>query len=425
MVKDFNLSKEEDIGYYVGFLGSSFCFAQFLTASFWGYLSDRFGRRPIILMALLGNSLSLLMFGVSKSLAWAITARLACGLVNGTIGVAKSLLGEITDNTNRSRAFSLMSLNFGVGTVIGPALGGLLANPAEKYPDIFGHIDFLKEYPYFLPCFCSAIITWVGFTLGYFFLPETCTTVVGYQRVEDQIAAPSHLESSNEEEVDIDDNNEAVDQITEPQSTGLGTAAISSIFSYSILAFSDVYFAECFPLWAVTQPTIGLGFDGREIGIAFTVCGTIMLFNQLIIYPEVAKRTTTKQLYQISTIVLIIFPLMFPLISNYVAGNANLRWLLWPTLLLTMGLRTITNGFLFTSIFVLITVSAKGGQLGTVNGIAHAAASLTRTFAPTVGGISFAWSLQNGLPPPLNHLFIFTTLTIVSILLAIQTYFML
>lgn len=74
-------------------------------------------------MALLGNSLSLLMFGVSKSLAWAITARLSCGLVNGTIGVAKSLLGEITDSTNRSRAFSLMSLNFGVGTVIGPALG--------------------------------------------------------------------------------------------------------------------------------------------------------------------------------------------------------------------------------------------------------------------------------------------------------------
>ncbi|KAJ3275855.1 hypothetical protein HDV01_006721 [Terramyces sp. JEL0728] len=297
MVKDFNLSKEEDIGYYVGFLGSSFCFAQFLTASFWGYLSDRFGRRPIILMALLGNSLSLLMFGVSKSLAWAISARLACGLVNGSIGVAKSLLGEITDSTNRARAFSLMSLNFGIGSVIGPALGnqwiivgGMLAKPAEKYPDVFGNVEFLKEYPYFLPCLCSAAITWVGFTLGYFFLPETCSTIVRYQRIGDE---PVEQQIDEADEVNVEaqlESPRAADLVAESaqltESRGLGFAAVTSIFSYSILAFSDVYFVECFPLWAVAQSPIGLGFDGKQIGMAFAICGVIMLFNQLVIYPE-------------------------------------------------------------------------------------------------------------------------------------------
>lgn len=100
MVKDFGIIPSQ-IGYYVGFLASSFSFAQLLTSFWWGWLSDRIGRRPVLLIGLVGNAFSLLLFGLSHSLTWAILTRTMSGLLNGNIGVAKSVIGEITDSTNR------------------------------------------------------------------------------------------------------------------------------------------------------------------------------------------------------------------------------------------------------------------------------------------------------------------------------------
>ena len=77
---------------------------------FWGWISDRIGRRPVIVIGLLGNTITNLSFGVSHSLSWAIFSRLSCGLLNGNVAVAKSILGEITDSTNQSMGFSLFGL---------------------------------------------------------------------------------------------------------------------------------------------------------------------------------------------------------------------------------------------------------------------------------------------------------------------------
>jgi MFS family permease len=108
MVRDFGIAKDEkDIGFYVGFIASSFSLAQFLTSIFWGWMSDKVGRRPVLLLGLLGNTITIIMFGQSHSLTWAIISRSLCGFLNGNIGVAKSLLGEITDTSNEARAYSL------------------------------------------------------------------------------------------------------------------------------------------------------------------------------------------------------------------------------------------------------------------------------------------------------------------------------
>ncbi|CAG8791357.1 11905_t:CDS:2, partial [Acaulospora morrowiae] len=88
------------------------------------------------------------------------------------IGVAKSMLGEITDRTNQTKAFSLFGFCWGIGC-IGPAIGGYLSNPVDNYPQVFGNCIFLKTYPYFLPCAIAALISLIGFVIGYFKLPET------------------------------------------------------------------------------------------------------------------------------------------------------------------------------------------------------------------------------------------------------------
>lgn len=77
----------------------------------------------------------------------------------------------------RAQAFSLMPLMYGLGSIIGPILGGFLSHPVENLPMIFGNLgvvtEFLSYYPYFLPCFISAMICVCGLTFGYFFLQET------------------------------------------------------------------------------------------------------------------------------------------------------------------------------------------------------------------------------------------------------------
>ncbi|KAG0200866.1 hypothetical protein BGX28_006177 [Mortierella sp. GBA30] len=91
----------------------------------------------------------------------------------GNIGVAKSMLGEIADSSNQSQAFGLFGFAWGIGMIVGPVLGGYLANPATTFPDTFGKWAFFIEYPYFLPCFVAAIGSVIGFIVGYFFLEET------------------------------------------------------------------------------------------------------------------------------------------------------------------------------------------------------------------------------------------------------------
>ncbi|GJJ76945.1 hypothetical protein EMPS_09304 [Entomortierella parvispora] len=174
MVRDFHITEnEEEIGFFCGLIASSFFFAQFCTSIFWGYMSDRYGRRPILLLGLIGSTIACLFFGLSKSLVWAITSRSMCGLLNGNVGVAKSMLGEIADSTNQSQAFSIFGFAWGIGMIIGPVLGGYLANPAQNFPDTFGQWPFFIKYPYFLPCFVAATGSVAGFTVGYFFLEET------------------------------------------------------------------------------------------------------------------------------------------------------------------------------------------------------------------------------------------------------------
>ena len=98
-------------------IASMFFITQFLTAISWGKVSDRIGRRPVLLIGLIGNGISSCLFGLSKSLAWAMATRAFCGMMNGNGGVARSLVSEITDRTNKAKAFSIFGFCWGAGLI--------------------------------------------------------------------------------------------------------------------------------------------------------------------------------------------------------------------------------------------------------------------------------------------------------------------
>ena len=175
-------------------MASSFTGAQFLTAMMWGKISDsdRGGRKLVLLIGLSGTAVSCLGFGFAKTFWQAILFRTMGGALNGNIGVMRTMVSEIVqekkyghrrslprsylliDTRYQSRAFLLFPMCFNIGIIIGPVLGGLLADPAGSYPGTFGHVAFLRRFPYAPPNILSALFLFSA-TLGVFFgLREVC-----------------------------------------------------------------------------------------------------------------------------------------------------------------------------------------------------------------------------------------------------------
>ncbi|KAH7304356.1 major facilitator superfamily domain-containing protein [Rhexocercosporidium sp. MPI-PUGE-AT-0058] len=142
-----------------GLMVSSFTGAQCLTAMMWGRISDseKCGRKVVLLIGLLGTSISCLGFGFSKTFWQAMLFRTMGGALNGNIGVMKTMVSEIVEEKKyQSRAFLLLPMCFNIGIIIGPILGGLLADPANSYPSLFGQNQWLRKFPYAAPNVLSA-----------------------------------------------------------------------------------------------------------------------------------------------------------------------------------------------------------------------------------------------------------------------------
>lgn len=139
------------VSFYAGLVASCFSFAQFISAFFWGWFSDKIGRRPVLLIGMLGNIITAPLFGFAPTYTLAIIFRSISGLVNGNVGVAKAYAREITDDTNCTKMFSYLGFSWGLGVVIGPVLGGVLSHPSRRLPSVFTETGIFGEHPYLLP----------------------------------------------------------------------------------------------------------------------------------------------------------------------------------------------------------------------------------------------------------------------------------
>jgi len=102
MVKEFGVAeKEEDIGFYVGLLGSAFYFSLCITNIFWGHLSDKFGRKPILLCNIVGTCIGTIVFGSSQAFPISLLGRFIAGSCSANGTVAKGMLGDIIDESQR------------------------------------------------------------------------------------------------------------------------------------------------------------------------------------------------------------------------------------------------------------------------------------------------------------------------------------
>ncbi|KAJ2962067.1 hypothetical protein NQZ79_g2729 [Umbelopsis isabellina] len=412
-------------------------------------LSDRIGRRPVILSGLMGTMISIFLFGLSKSFAWAILSRSLCGILNGNVGVLKytqSMIAEITvesSEADRARAFSLLPLMFGLGSIIGPILGGFLADPVKNYPSIFGNLgivtEFLTSYRYFLPSLVATSICFCGWVFGQLYLEET----LNGKRPQDKKAQKEEEErllanaranystfSDNESSSGAVSPTPTIHEaphkptfreaITPPviaASISFGLVALHGVFYDGKLLFNseqciniyyvaDYFFAiisELYSLWLSTSREHGgMGFISKEIGLSMSIVGFFTLFVQLVLWPRLAGRFGVLRLFRICLACFAVVDLLQSFIRYLyhvptLDGTTETKQWVWVGLMCCLAMKTICSTISFTSVFVLVSYSApRMDTLGAVNGFSQCVASGCRATGPAICGILWDYSNHAG-----------------------------
>ena len=157
---------------WVGIVISVYSLAQFIFTPILGSLSDRMGRRPILMFGLLSNTVFFTIFGLSGSLTMAVVARFLAGAGNGNIAVARAYIGDISESKDVAKRMGMIGAAFGLGFMIGPFIGGVLSDPAAGIgPPFDGQI--WVDHPYLLPCLFSSTLSLFSFALAVTQLPES------------------------------------------------------------------------------------------------------------------------------------------------------------------------------------------------------------------------------------------------------------
>ncbi|KAK3721810.1 hypothetical protein LTR37_002975 [Vermiconidia calcicola] len=185
MVQDLRGSST-NASFYAGLLVSAYAFGEVLTAVIWGNISDRIGRKPIVLSGLCGVALSCLMFGFAKKYWVALVARLVGGMLNGNVAVMQTMLAEMVKRPEHEpTAYAIHPFVWHAGGILGSAMGGYLAQPAHYYPTVFSPDGLFGRYPYLLPNLVCVVVIVIAVIQGMIFLEETNPMLVAKAKAKE------------------------------------------------------------------------------------------------------------------------------------------------------------------------------------------------------------------------------------------------
>ena len=327
-------------GLQVGLLMTIYSAAQLVAAPLWGRLSDRVGRRPVLLVSLLGSTVSYAIAALAGSLWVLFLARLLGGLSGGNISAAQAYVADVTAPEERARGMGLLGAAFGIGFVIGPALGGALVGFGEWVP--FAGAALL--------CGGNLVLTW-------FRLPEPPRPPGGSERPR--------------------------------RSLGLGEL-LRAVRRPRLLSLLVLFFCATFAL-ANLEATFALttnrlfGFGNRENAFLFAYIGLMLAFTQAVLVGRLARRLGEPALVVLGLLVTVGGLFAVPYAAN-----------VWH-LLAILALFSLGSGISSPSISSLISRAAGAEIQGGVLGAGQSAASLARVFGPACGGFVFD---RFGVPAP-------------------------
>ncbi|CAH9086948.1 unnamed protein product [Cuscuta europaea] len=374
MIRDFKIAeREEDIGYYAGYVGSAFMIGRAVTSLFWGLIADRYGRKPVILFGTISVVIFNTLFGFSVNFWMAIITRFLLGSLNGLLGPIKAYSAEAFPERYQSLGLSAVSTSWGIGLIVGPALGGFLAQPAEKYPSLFSPHSLFGRFPYLLPCLCISLFALIV-TIFTFWLPETMhkhdDTGDSYMALE-AASQVAKIEEKSTPKINILTN----------------WPLMSSIIVYCVFSLHDMAYTEIFSLWAESPRRLGgLNYSSNDVGSVLSFSGFGLLFTQIFVYPIVERNIGPTLTSRIGGI------LSIPLLTSY----PYIAMLSGITLSLVINcvslMKNVLSITIVTGLFILQNNAVDQDQRGTANGIAMTSMSIFKALGPSFGGALFSWS---------------------------------
>jgi DHA1 family tetracycline resistance protein-like MFS transporter len=318
-------------------LMATYSLLQLFVAPIWGRLSDRYGRRPILLLSLAGSIVSYLWLGFADALWMLFAARAMQGACAGNIAAAQAYIADITTPETRAKGMGIIGAAFGFGFIIGPALGGALAGPDPLNPALE------------VPAFVGAGLSALAFLGTLLFLKESLP-----EELRRKAVRTGRLRAIG-------------DALRRPDLRLL-------IGLYFMIIFAFAGMETTFALWAAQQ----FGWGPSSVGYLFAYVGILGAIIQGGLIGRLTRRFGEERLLLAGTVCLLLGLLGIPLASRV------------PYLYAATGLLSVGMAMAQPSINSLISRRAGAHQQGEVLGVSQSAGSLARVLGPLVAGFLFA-----------------------------------
>lgn len=316
----------------VGFVSAAYSLFQLLSAPILGELSDKIGRRPILIFSLVGTTVSFFLLGIAQTISVVFISRIIDGISGGNIATAQAYIADITNKENRTQGMGIMMAAFSLGFILGPALGGILS-----------------EYGYAVPALVAAVVSLISTILTIFFLPESLNIKT------------SKLKTKKKSNI-IFNLKDFYEALTQPNVGIVLTVSFLVMLSFSIMQGTFALFSEH-----------TLNLTVKDIGYIFAFLGLIGVIMQLFLLKRITKLFSEKQ-------AVIIAIICMSLALLFLAVTKNIYTLYFSIFLLAIG-NSITNPILSGIVSKLTPDSEQGNVLGTSQSVG----SFARLLGPLIG----------------------------------------
>lgn len=352
---------------------SVFAFTELLTVFHWGKVSDRIGRKPVLLIGCAVGAVSAIAFGASRSFTALVITRAINGLANGNVAVLKSVIGELTDETNQARAFSFFPLSLAIGSILASCMGGYLSNIARTFPSLGDSYPILRAYPYLLPSVAAACFPIVSGIIAAVWMEET-------------LPPKKTAEDCTDEDEQEEESHGAFKLLQNADIRVL-------MWSFTVMSLESIAYQALLPLFFFTPVRDGgLGFSEAQIGTALSIRGVATIAVQLFAFPHLVRAVGNTRLFRILVVLYIPTFLLLPLLN--VLARAGAPAPVWVGVAVVLALGAISNMAFASNLIMTNDAVPNRRSLGALNGLAAMFSSATRVVGPSAANSLFALSVD-------------------------------
>jgi len=334
-----------------GALGSLYAVLQFLLSPFWGSLSDRIGRRRVLLITVTGNLFAALLWAFSGTFALLVLSRILAGIAAGNISTATAAVADLTPGPDRARGMGLVGASFGLGFILGPAIGGGLSQIDLSSASTAG--ELFRATPFTAAALGVCLLNLVNLLWIWKKLPETRPEGLTPRPIRFQVSFGSRWGPM------------------------VQRAQLANLFY--LIAFSSMEFTLPFLVWQ------RFDWDEKQIAVMFVAIGLV-----LAVVQGAGSRRFAKKLGEHGSALTGLLLVMIGLVGT---ASCDQTWQLWLSLLpLAVG-----SAMVMPMLSTIVSLAVGPDQQGEVLGVFRSLGSLARAIGPLLGAVLY-WKYGSSFP---------------------------